>query len=79
MQRLRNALFYLSPLLGAVLGGVIGHSSETFLRVVQILIGLGVGCAVSCLMMVWSVRARFKEDGNFTENPLKNSKTPKSQ
>lgn len=79
MQRIRSGLFYLSPLVGAVIGGVIGHSSEMFLWVVQILVGFVVGCAVSGVMLVLSIRARFKADANFTGNPLKNSKTGESQ
>lgn len=77
MQRIRNGLFYSSPFLGAVLGGVIGYSSDILLWVVQILLGFGVGCMASGLMLILSIRARFKSDANFTENPLKSSKNRK--
>ena len=78
MQSLRNCLFYSSPLLGAVVAGVIGHPSGTFLWIMQILLGFVVGCAASCLMLILSIRARFKSDSNFTDNPLRDSGTRKS-
>ena len=78
MQTVRNALYRFSPVGGALLGGVIGLSYHPFIWVIEILIGFVVGCVISGLMVVLSIRARFKSDVSLTQNPLvtpKNSKT----
>lgn len=70
MQRVRNFLFYFSPLLGAALGGVIGLGYNTFSAIVEVLIGFGAGCVFSVVMIVLSVRARFKSDVTLTQSAL---------
>jgi zinc transporter ZupT len=71
MQTLRNIFFYFSPLIGAFLGWYIGKYCNMFLNFVEILIGLGAGCVVSIVMLVLSVRARFKADPGLTNVQLK--------
>jgi uncharacterized membrane protein len=70
MQTVRNMLFYFSPLAGALLGGLIGFYLHVFALIVGLLAGFGIGCAVSVLMVVVSIRARFKSDVSLTQNPL---------
>ncbi len=76
MQTLRNFLFYSSPLLGAVVGWWIGRSYNAFTEIVDIAFGFGVGCAISILMIVLSVRARFRSDVTLTRTAL-HKDTPK--
>lgn len=78
MQTLRNFLFSSSPLLGALVGWWIGRSYNAFTEVVDIAFGFGVGCLVSILMIVLSVRARFKSDVSLTRNALHKDTTRQS-
>ncbi|MEY4484860.1 MAG: hypothetical protein RL693_2312 [Verrucomicrobiota bacterium] len=80
MQTARNLLFYISPLVGAVLGGVIGLAFSKFFWVFEVLFGFAVGCGVSIMMIVWSVRARFRSDPSLMEVELRkaNREKPKS-
>ena len=70
MQKIRTALFYLSPLGGGVLGWLIGLSSHAYIWAIEVLMGVGAGCLISVIMLVLSIRARFKSDITFTKNPL---------
>lgn len=72
MQSVRNFLFYISPLVGAVLGGLIGLYFNKYLWVFEVLFGLAGGCVVSGLMIVLAVRARFKSDPSLMKVDLKN-------
>ena len=70
VQIVRNIFFYFSPLIGAVLGWWIGLSHNIFSSLIESLIGFGGGCLVSIVMIVLSVRARFKSDVTLTQNTL---------
>lgn len=72
MQSVRNFLFYVSPLVGAVLGGLIGLFFNKYIWVFEVLFGLAGGCVVSGLMIAWSVRARFNSDPSLMNVDLKN-------
>jgi hypothetical protein len=74
MQAIRTVLYYLSPLGGAVLGGVIGLSYHPFIWAIEVLIGFVAGCVLSVLMIILSIRARFKSDVSLTQNTLINPK-----
>lgn len=70
MQSVRNFLFYFSPLAGAVIGGLLGYELHVFAWLPGALVGLGAGLAVSLVMLVLSIRARFKADPTLTRSNL---------
>lgn len=70
MQTVRNFFFYFAPILGGVLGGVIGMGYHTWFWLLEVLIGFGAGCLVSGMMIAFSIRARFKSDVTLTRSGL---------
>lgn len=79
MQSARNFLFYVSPLVGAVLGGLIGLSFSKYLWVFEVLFGFAGGCVMSVLMIAWSIRARFRSDPSLTKVHLKKTNLAKTK
>lgn len=78
MQAVRNGLFYFAPFGSALLGGLAGFSFHWFAWVIGALVGFGAGCAVSGLMIVLSIRAKFKSDAGLARHAWKTSDTRKS-
>lgn len=71
MQTVRNFLFYFSPLAGAVMAGIIGLSYNKFFWVFEVLFGFVGGCLLSIMMIIMSVRARFRSDPSLMKINLK--------
>ncbi len=79
MQSLRNFFFYFSPLVGALIGGGLGFALHVFAWIPGAGVGFGIGCAVSALMIVLSIRARFKSDPSLTRSTLGKRAAPKPE
>jgi hypothetical protein len=70
MQSVRNFFFYFSPIIGAVIGGRIGLRFHDLAWIIGAALGFGLGCGFSILMIVLSIRARFRADPGLTRSTL---------
>lgn len=79
MQSVRNFFFYFSPLGGALIGGVIGYWFHVFAWIIGAGAGFAFGCAMSALMIVLSIRARFRADPGLSQSTLGKTANPKPE